>query len=239
MIGLLGKKIGMTQLFEEDGRQVPVTVIQAGPCIVSNIRSSDKNGYTAVQLAFDPAKEKHVTKPKAGQFKKLKLGLHRFVKEIRTNEVEGLEIGTTLTVDNFEVGEFVDISGVSIGKGFQGVVKRHHFKGGEKAHGSKFGREPGSTGASAYPSRVIKGLGMPGQMGNENVTVQNLKVVQVNAEDNLLLVRGAVPGKQGYLVIKSALKKTKSPKKWKLASSKETKDGGAEKSEEVSSKDVS
>jgi len=207
-LGLLGKKVGMTQLFDEHGHQVPATVIEAGPCYVTDLRTQEKDGYVAVQLGFDRAKEKNTTKPKMGQMKRAGAPALRYVREIRTESIEGLELGQALTVDNFQAGDYVDIEGISKGCGFQGVVKRHHFKGGEKAHGSKFGRAPGSIGASAFPSRVIKGVGMPGQMGNEQVTVQNLPVLKVDAEHHLLVVLGAVPGADtGYVVVRSAVKK--------------------------------
>jgi large subunit ribosomal protein L3 len=216
MIGLLGKKVGMTQIFDEEGQQIPVTVVECGPCIVTSVRTKEKNGYSAVQLGFDRAKERLVTSPSAGQFKKIGVAALKFVREIRTEELENVTVGSQILVDNFEAGDWVDVEGISIGKGFQGVVKRHHFRGGEKAHGSKMGREPGSIGSSAFPSRVIKGLGMPGHMGDEQVTTQNLKVVKVDAEKNLLAIRGAVPGVEGsYLVIRQALKRGK-PRKWKV-----------------------
>lgn len=217
MIGLLGKKIGMTQIFDKEGRSIAVTVLQVGPCHVTQLRTDAKDGYTAVQLGFQSAKAKHLTKAKQGHLKKTGTPLLRYLREIRTKEVENLEVGAELRVNNFEEGEMVDIIGVTIGKGFQGVVKRHKHKGGEKAHGTKMGREPGSIGSSAFPSRVIKGLKLPGHMGHVRQTTQNLKVMKIDAENDLLLVRGAVPGPEGgYLVVRDALKKSK-PKKWKVA----------------------
>jgi large subunit ribosomal protein L3 len=220
MIGLLGKKVGMTQLFDEQGRQVPVTVLEIGPCHITSVRTQDKNGYSAVQLAYGAAKEKRVSKPRLGQFKKANTPALRFVREIRTSEIEGLEVGGQLAVNNFEVGDFVDIEGTSIGRGFQGVVKRHHFKGGaSKSHGSMFGRVPGSIGASSFPSRVVKGMRAAGHMGNKRITVQNLKVVKVDAEENLLLIKGSVPGFVGqYLIVKTALKRG-AKRKWKVQGS--------------------
>ena len=217
MIGLLGKKVGMTQLFDDQGRQVPVTVLEVGPCFVTGVRTKEKNGYGAVQLGFDLAKEKRMSKPRIGYFKKSKLPALRFLREIRTEELEGLHVGGQVSVDNFEVGDFVDIEGVSIGRGFQGVVKRHHFKGAlSKSHGSMFGRVPGSIGASSFPSRVVKGMRAAGHMGNARVTMQNLRVFKIDKENHLLAVRGAVPGvEKGYLVIRAALKKAK-PRKWKV-----------------------
>ncbi|MCB9800176.1 MAG: 50S ribosomal protein L3 [Candidatus Omnitrophica bacterium] len=235
MIGLLGKKVGMTQVFDGEGRQVPVTVLQVGPCQVSEIRTKEKHGYTAVQLAFDACRPKNLNKAKVGHLKKSNIEPLRFVREIRTENIEGLTPGAKLRADNFAVGDFVDVEGVSIGRGFQGVVKRHHFKAGEAAHGSKMGREPGSTGQSAYPSRVIKGLRMPGHMGSERVTVQNLCVVQVDVENNLVALNGAVPGYDGsYLVIRDALKKRKD-KKWKLEEVKEDKPAEEPKAQAESS----
>ena len=216
MIGLLARKIGMTQLFDEEGHTVPVTVLQAGPCVVTQLKTKEKDGYNAVQLGFGIKKEKQVSKPLLGQFKRAGVLPQRFVREIRTDALEGLKAGMELNVDQFEVGEYVDVEGISIGKGFQGVVKRHHFKGGPKSHGSTFGRVAGSIGASSFPSRVVKGMRMPGQMGNQQVTIQNLKVVKVDSENHLLALRGSVPGTEDqYLVIRTSLKKGK-PKPWKL-----------------------
>ncbi len=221
MIGLLGKKVGMTQVFDPDGRQVPVTVLEVGPCFVTNLRTKEKNGYTAVQLGFDAVKEKRLNKAKAGYLKKVNAPPLRLLKELRTEDIEGLRVGTQLEVDNFEVGDFVDVQGVSIGKGFQGVVKRHHFAGGGKSHGSMFGRVPGSIGASSFPSRVVKGMRAAGHMGNVPVTIQSLRVVKVDKGNRLLAVKGAVPGVEGgYLVVRSALKRGQ-PRKWKVQESHE------------------
>lgn len=216
MTGLLGKKIGMTQIFNDEGRQLAVTVICVGPCFVTGLRSKERDGYTAVQLGFDAGKESRFTKPRLGQFKKAETPALKFVREIRTENVEGLQVGAELRADNFQEGDFVDVTGTSIGRGYQGVIKRHGFKGGEKAHGTKHGRETGSIGQSAHPSRVIKGRKMPGQMGNERITVQNLKVVKVDAESNLIAVLGTVPGaEEAYLVVRKALKRGE-PRGWKV-----------------------
>ena len=216
MLGILGKKVGMTQLFDKEGKLIPVTVIEAGPCHVTEVKTQDKHGYTAVQLAFGATKEKRLTKAELGHLKKSNASALKFIREIRTSEVEGVQAGSQVTVENFESGDWVDIEGISIGRGFQGIIKRHKFKGGEKNHGSMHGRQPGSIGASAFPSRVIKGMRMAGQMGNEKVTVQNIKVIKVDAKNNLLAVRGAVPGIEGgYVVVRTALKKGK-PRKWKV-----------------------
>ena len=216
MIGLLGRKVGMTQLFDEEGRQIPVTVLQTGPCVVMQLKTKEKDGYSAAQIGFGEQKEKRTSKPLLGHFKKAGASPKQFIREIRTDDLEGLTVGKELRVDQFEVGEYVDVEGISIGKGFQGVVKRHHFRGGPKSHGSMFGRVAGSIGASSFPSRVVKGMRMPGQMGDQQVTVQNLKVIKVDLENNLLVVRGPVPGTEDRcLVIRTALKRGK-PKKWKL-----------------------
>lgn len=226
MVGLLGKKIGMSQVFNTDGRQIPVTVLEVGPCFVTAIRTKEKNGYQAAQLGFDAVKEKKLTKAKLGFLRKANVAPLNFLKEIRTEDVANLSIGAEVGVDNFAAGDFVDIEGISIGKGFQGVVKRLGYKGGaSKGHGSMFGRVPGSIGAQAggrgCRKKVRKGKGLPGHMGNETVCVQNLKVMQVDAEKNLLVLEGSVPGFEGrYVIVRSALKKgTKNP--WKVRSGKQ------------------
>lgn len=221
MIGILGKKIGMTQVFDAEGRQVPVTLIDAATCHVTGIRKQDKDGYSAVQLGLDPMKEKHATKAKLGAAKKVHLPAMRFMREIRTEETEGVDLAKQIDVSMFEPGDYVDVTGVSIGKGFQGVVKRHHFKGGEKAHGTKMGREPGGIGSRAGGNgcrkKVRKGKRLPGHMGQDLITVQNLAVVKVDAEQNVIALRGAVPGAEGTcLVVKMALKRPAQGRKWKL-----------------------
>lgn len=217
MIGLLGRKIGMTQIFDENGRAIPVTVLQVGPCVVTQVKTKEKDGYNAVQLGFEDRKEKQMTQPLLGQFKKAGIAPKRFVREIRTDQLEGLSVGRELKVDHFEVGEYVDVVGISIGRGFQGVVKRHHFRGGPKSHGSMFGRVAGSIGASSFPSRVVKGMRMPGQMGNQRVTLQSLRVVKIDPENNLLVVRGSVPGsEEGCLVVRTSLKRGKKDKAWNV-----------------------
>lgn len=221
MIGLLGKKVGMTHLFDAEGNPTPVTVLEMGPCVITQLKTKEKDGYSAVQLGFSDKKVKNVTQPMRGHFKKSNTAPKSFVREIRTEEAEGLKVGQELKVDNFEEGEYVDVEGVSIGKGFQGVVKRHHFRGGPAGHGSMFGRVAGSIGASSFPSRVVKGMRMPGRMGNAKVTIQNLKVIKVDPANHLLAVRGAVPGTEtGYVVVRTALKRGKA-KKWKLEQEKE------------------
>ncbi|MDQ7788306.1 MAG: 50S ribosomal protein L3 [Thermodesulfovibrionales bacterium] len=197
MVGIVGKKLGMTQIYREDGRAYPVTVIEAGPCCVIQVKTIEKDGYEAVKLGFIESKEKKINKPEAGMFKKAGIKLYRILREFRTG---GLAVGDFVTVEKFAKGDKVDVSGVSKGKGFQGVMKRHNFSGGPASHGSTFYRAPGSIGASSYPSRVWKNQKLPGHMGSERVTVKNIEVVEVKAEQNLLLVMGAVPGANGTIV---------------------------------------
>jgi large subunit ribosomal protein L3 len=189
----------MTQVFQPDGRVARVTVLQAGPCPVTAIRTLERDGYEAVQLAFGAAKEKHLSKPELGHLKKVDAPPMRRLAEFR-GEVGELTLGEAVTVESFEVGSRVKISGTSKGKGFQGTIKRHNFQSGPKSHGSHNVRAPGSIGASATPSRVFKGIRGPGQMGNRRVTQKGLEVVSVDAKENLLLVRGSVPGPQGGIV---------------------------------------
>ncbi|MBN1688907.1 MAG: 50S ribosomal protein L3 [Candidatus Omnitrophica bacterium] len=235
MIGLLGRKLGMSQVFEEDGKQVPVTVVEVGPCYVTALRTKGEHGYTAVQMGFGDTKEKTLTKPVREYLKKVKSPNIRFIHEIRTEQVEGLEIGHQLKVSNFQTGDYVDVEGTSIGKGFQGVVKRHHFKGSaSKSHGSMHGRVPGSIGQSSFPSRVLKGMRAAGHMGNEKVTVQNLKVLKVDEEQNLMAIKGAVPGTEGaFLIIRMALKRGDKSRKWKVPSSSQGSSGESAKAGEA------
>ena len=200
--GIVGRKLGMTQVFDEEtGRLTPVTVIQAGPCPVVAIRTTETDGYDAVQLAFDEVSERKATRPRIGHLAKHGVGPHRRLVEIRGQHE--LAPGETVTVEVFEPGEKVKVSGVSIGKGFQGTIKRHRFHRGPVSHGSHNIRKPGSVGASATPSRVFKGMKMAGQMGAKNVTQVGLTVVDRDAEQNLLLVKGAVPGhRNGYVVVR-------------------------------------
>ena len=204
--GLLGKKIGMTQLLEDDGTAVPVTVIQAGPCVVVQKKTKQKDGYDAVQLGFvEFVKPKRVNKAMTGHFKKTNVAPARFVREVSVQGEEGANPGDKVMVDIFSRNELVHILGTSKGRGFAGFVKRHHFRGGRATHGSMFHRAPGSIGSSAYPSRVLKGMRMAGHMGNAQVTVQNLRIARVDQENNLLFVRGAVPGPTGgYLVVEKS-----------------------------------
>ncbi len=217
MIGLLGKKIGMTRIFDADGDEVPVTVVEVGPCTVLDVKTREKDGYQAVQLGFDAVKkEKLVNRPEMGVFKKKGVAPVRMIKEIRTDSVEGLEVGKLVGINNFSVGDKVDVIGTTIGRGFQGVVKRHDCKGGERGHGSMFGRVIGSIGQSSNPKRVFKGVSMPGQMGNVRTTIQNLTVEKIDVENNLLCLHGSIPGSvNGYVIIREAVKKRR-PRKWKL-----------------------
>ncbi|MEK7700882.1 MAG: 50S ribosomal protein L3 [candidate division NC10 bacterium] len=210
--GLIGRKVGMTQVFGEDGSHVPVTVLEAGPCTILEIRRKDTHGYDALQVGFG-TKKKNVTKPQAGQFKKANVAPMRVVREVRlekTEKLQGYEVGQSLTVEMFSPGELVDVVGVTKGKGFQGGVKRYGWYGGDATHGSMFHRAPGSIGASSDPSRVWPGHHMPGRMGGARRTTLNLSVVRVLPEQNLVLVRGAVPGANGSLVmIRKSVKLTK------------------------------
>ncbi len=199
MAAILGKKVGMTQRFGEDGRVERVTVLEAGPCPVTAIRTVERDGYEAVQLAFGSCKEKVLTKAQLGHLKKADAAAHRVVREFR-NEVGELLTGQVVTVEAFSPGDKVKVSGKSKGKGFQGTIKRHNFKSGPKSHGSHNVRAPGSIGASATPSRVFKGIRGPGRMGGGRITQRGLTVVEVIAEQNLLLLRGAVPGARGGTV---------------------------------------
>jgi large subunit ribosomal protein L3 len=204
--GLLGKKVGMTQLLQDDGTVVPVTVIQAGPCVVVQKKTKQKDGYDAVQLGFvEFVKPKRVNKPMTGHFKKNNAAPVRFVREVALQGDDASNPGDKVMVDIFNADELVHVIGTSKGRGFAGFVKRHHFRGGRASHGSMFHRAPGSIGSSAYPSRVLKGMRMAGHLGNERVTVQNLRVARIDQENNLLFVRGAVPGPAGgYLIVEKS-----------------------------------
>ncbi len=200
--GIIGKKVGMTQVYAEDGQAYPVTVIEAGPCVVVQRKSKEKDGYSSVQLGLVEArKAKKVTKPMKGHFDKAGLPPCRVLREFRVEDGAELKVGDKVSVEQFAAGDTITVSGVSRGHGFQGVVKRHHFRGGAATHGSMFHRAPGSIGASAYPSRVLPGMKAAGHMGSEKVTVRNLRVVRVDAGNNLLVVRGSVPGAGGSILV--------------------------------------
>lgn len=205
--GLIGKKVGMTQVFAADGKAVPVTILQVGPCLVTQVKSADKDGYRSVQIGFvEPTSNKRVTKPLLGHFKKANVPPLKQMREFRiTDEKAELASGQRFMVDLFAVKEKVDVIGISKGKGFAGVVKRHHFRGGAATHGSMFHRAPGSIGGSSFPSRVFPGMRAGGRMGGEQVTLRNLTVIDIDAENNLMLVEGAVPGAKGsYIVVRKA-----------------------------------
>jgi large subunit ribosomal protein L3 len=205
--GIIGKKIGMTQIFTEDGTRVPVTVIQAGPCVVTQKKTASVDGYSAVQVGFESTPAANASKPMLGHCTKSGQGVFRYLREFKFDEASELDLGDVLTVEQFAAGDFVDVTGTSIGKGFQGVIKRYNFRGGRASHGSRFHRAPGSIGASATPSRVFKNKKMPGQLGNTQVTVQCLQVIRIDADDNLLLIKGAIPGHRNNIVlIKNSVK---------------------------------
>lgn len=207
MKGLIGRKLGMTSIYNEDGVAVPVTVIEAGPCVVTQLKDNEKDGYVAVQLGYDDQKEQRMTKPAMGHLKKAGVGAKKVLREFR---VEGgdLSLGDEVTAAAFEGVNYVDIVATGKGRGFQGVVKRYNFAGGRASHGGGWVRRTGSIGMCTFPGRVFKGKKMPGQMGDKRVTTQNLKIVQVRPEENLILVKGSVPGAKGGIVtIKEALKK--------------------------------
>lgn len=208
MKGMLGKKLGMTQVFAVDGSRIPVTVVEAGPCVVLQKKTVETDGYNALQLGFGARKAHRVNKPAMGHFKKAGQGAFTHVREIRADDVAEHNVGDAITCDTvFAPGDLVDVMGTSKGKGFQGVIKRWNFAGGRNTHGSMFHRRPGSIGCSAWPSRVFKGKKMAGQMGNARVTTQGLQVVEVRPELNLLLIKGAVPGpKNGLVVIRKGVK---------------------------------
>ena len=202
---ILGRKLGMTQVWSDDDRLIPVTVIEAGPCVVSQVRTMERDGYEAVQLAFGDVKESRVNKPEAGHFAKAGVTPKRFVAEVPIGEGETFKLGQQVTVEGFEAGQQVHVTGTSKGKGFAGVMKRHNFKGGPGGHGSHAHREPGSVGQASTPSRVFKGVRLPGRMGGDTVTIRNAEIVRVDAEQNLLLIKGAVPGgKDSLLTIRLA-----------------------------------
>lgn len=204
---ILGRKLGMTQIFDENRKLVPVTVIEAGPCVVVQKKTVDKEGYDAIQVGFSDMRENLVKKPKKGHFAKAGVPVKRFVKELRLSDISGYEVGAEFKADIFAAGDIVDVSGTSKGKGFQGTIKRWNGSRGPMSHGSKFHRSVGSMGASSSPSRTFKNKKMPGHMGNANTTILNLTVVKVMEDKNVILIKGAVPGpNKGFVVIRSAVK---------------------------------
>lgn len=199
-VGILGTKLGMTQVFDEAGRAIPVTVVQAGPCPVTQIKTAQTDGYTAIQIGFGSTTEKALTRPELGHLKKSDSAPVRHLQEYRLADVSEFELGQSISADRFSEGQLVDISGLSIGRGFAGYQKRHNFKRGPMGHGSKNHRLPGSTGAGTTPGRIYPGKRMAGQMGNTKVTIRKLTVVRVDAERNVMLIKGSVPGKPGALL---------------------------------------
>jgi len=202
---LLGKKLGMTQIYNEKGQCFPVTVIEAGPCTVTQVKTKDKDGYAAVQLGFGDKREKNLTKPVIGKFKKAGVPVRALLREFRIEDDAEYQAGQEIKVDQFEIGKNVDVIATSIGRGFQGTRKRHKFTGGRATHGCTTHDQPGSIGASAFPSRVIKGKRLPGRMGGKRVTMKNLQVVAVDPEQSLLVVRGSIPGPvRGFVLVRPA-----------------------------------
>ncbi|KAB3535472.1 50S ribosomal protein L3 [Alkaliphilus pronyensis] len=210
MKGLVGKKIGMTQIFNENGLVIPVTVIEVEPNVVTQVKTVEKDGYNALQIGYGGIKEKNVTKPLKGHFNKAGVANKRLIKEFKVENPSEFTVGQEIKVDLFKTGDKVDVTGISKGKGFQGVIKRHGQSRGPETHGSRYHRRPGSMGATSTPGRVFKGKKLPGQMGNVKITVQNLEIVMVDPDKNVLLVKGAVPGpKKGLLTINETIKQGK------------------------------
>ncbi|CAG7838871.1 50S ribosomal protein L3 [Clostridium novyi B str. ATCC 27606] len=204
---IIGRKIGMTQIFDENGKVIPVTVVEAGPCAVLQKKTEEKDGYNAIQVGFEDIREKLANKPKKGHFAKAGVSLKRIVREFRLENIDEYEVGSEIKADVFEAGDKVDVTGVSKGKGFQGTIKRWNFHRGPMAHGSKYHRAVGSMGAASDPSRTFKNKKMPGHMGHKKSTVLNLEVVKVMADKNVILIKGGIPGpNKGYVVIKNTVK---------------------------------
>lgn len=204
---IIAKKVGMTQIFAEDGALIPVTVLEAGPCTVAQVKTVENDGYSSIQIGFVDKKEKHTTKPLQGHFEKAGVDFKKYLKEFRLENAADFQVGQEIKADMFEAGDKIDVTGVSKGKGFQGAIKRHNQSRGPMAHGSKYHRAAGSMGGASFPAKVFKGKKLPGHMGAEQVTVQNLEVVKIDAENNLILVKGAVPGpKKTIVTIKNSVK---------------------------------
>jgi large subunit ribosomal protein L3 len=199
-IGLLGNKIGMTQIFDEAGNIIPVTILKVGPCVITELKTKEKNGYNSVQVGYGNVSSKSLTQPELGHLQKSNIQPLKYLKEFRINNGSELEIGQVLNVNSFEPGQFVNIQGKTIGKGFSGLQKRHNFTRGPMTHGSKNHRAPGSIGMGTTPGRVLPGKKMSGQLGNKVRTIKNLKVIQINSEENILVIKGSVPGKPGNLL---------------------------------------
>lgn len=201
--GLIGKKMGMTGVFSPEGKYIPVTVVKAGPCVVTQIKSKTTDGYNALQLAFEEKKEARVNRPLKGHFRKSGERCYSVTKEFHVDNPDDFQAGQEITLEMFQVGQKVDVSGTTKGRGFSGVIKRHGFHGSRMTHGSKSHRIPGSVGCSAYPARIIKGKKMPGQHGHKNKTIKNLKIVDIRPEENIIMIKGAVPGpSSGFVFIK-------------------------------------
>ena len=204
---LIGRKVGMTQIFDEAGKVIPVTVIEAGPCVVAQVKSIETDGYNAIQLGFGDVKESKLNKPEKGHFAKAKLALKKHLREFRVDAIDGVNVGDEIKVDTFVAGEKIDVQGTSKGKGFQGVIKRHGQSRGPMGHGSMYHRRPGSMGPTSTPGRVFKGKKLPGHMGRVTVTIQNLDVVKVDLDKNAILVKGSVPGAKGTILkLKTSVK---------------------------------
>ena len=207
---IIGKKVGMTQIFDETGMVIPVTVIEAGPCTVTQVKTVETDGYNSIQLGYGEVKEKRVNKPLKGHFQKSKLALKKHLREFRTDDLADVKVGDEIKLDVFEAGDKIDVQGTSKGKGFQGVIKRHGQSRGPMGHGSMYHRRPGSMGSTSTPGRVFKGKKLPGHMGRVTITIQNLDVVKVDMDKNVILVKGSVPGAKGAILkVKSAVKATK------------------------------
>ena len=205
--GLIGKKVGMTQIFDEKGMIIPVTVIEAGPCVVSQVKTVETDGYNAVQLGFGEVKAHKVNKPKAGHFAKANVEAKKHLREFRLEDVSNVKVGDEVKADTFEQGEKIDVQGISKGKGFQGVIKRHGQHRGPMGHGSMYHRRPGSMGSTSTPGRVFKGKKLPGHMGVQKITIQNLEIIKVDMDKNVILVKGSVPGPKGAILkLKSSVK---------------------------------
>ena len=208
--GIIGRKIGMTQIFDEKGNVIPVTVIEAGPCVVAQVKTVETDGYDAIQLGFGEIKDKHINKPEKGHFAKANVTAKKHLREFRLDSIENINIGDELKADTFAAGDQLDIQGTSKGNGFQGVIKRHGQSRGPMGHGSMYHRRPGSMGPTSTPGRVFKGKRLPGHMGRVTVTIQNLDVVRVDLDKNVILVKGSVPGAKGAILkVKSAVKASK------------------------------